>query len=138
MFTFSINKVELDSRIDSLDSWDDWYLIEEEIFKLEQWPELSVDDIENDICRGDIEIEGVLWHATTNNYDVHPLIIYLYEASRLRVFEKLDPISFQHNMAAIQEYGKLCVSCKRWAAKYEIDRCPICNDALVIYRLPED
>lgn len=135
MFTLSITKTNVEKLIERINSWDDWYSAEESFFKLETWPELDFDQIDSDLEREDIVVDGVCWIATTNNYDVDPNLLYFYEYARWAIFMKLEPEAYLENLSNLGFYGKLCLQCSRYTNSIEVDKCPNCGSNVVLTKL---
>ena len=137
MFKLAINKNEIINAVNQLSSWEDWYEFKRSVFKTDDWPELTSKQVEDDINREDIVIDGITWEATTNNYDVDPDLIHLYEKCSRLIFEKMEPEAFKENLSNKDEYLRICTKCTRWAKTSKIDFCPVCGEELFMIPIPD-
>ena len=137
MLKLDIDLNELKKHIENVKDWDDWYELEERIFRLNSWPVQSDEEVDSEVNRVDMIVDGNTWYATTNHYDVDPNVIYLYEMSRWEVFKLLEPDAYQDNLTRKEEYGKLCVRCRRWTSNIDVDVCPMCGNGLVLMKIPK-
>lgn len=138
MLTFEIDMKELGNKLELLSDWDEWDKIENEIFKIDDWPETSIDEIDNDLGRPSKLIDGQQWESTTNSYNISLKIFHLYEKTRNWVFAKLEPEAAEENKNHPEWYGKWCIYCKIWTRKYEKENCPNCGNELLLLPLNED
>jgi hypothetical protein len=136
MIDFEIDRKRLTDEINRLSSWEDWERIEEDIFKLDEWDEEDY-NIERDMERQIIVVEGHEWKPTTLSYDISPEIYHLHWKTRLEVFAKLEPDAAEENSRHPERYGKICVYCKRWSKYYTKDNCPECGNELLPLPLNE-
>lgn len=137
MLDFKIDLEKLEKEINELTDWDDWGGIEKEIFRTDDWPEISLDALERDLERPTQIIAGSEWGSTTNSYDVSPEILHLYEKTRERVFAKLEPEADEENKKHTELFGKRCLYCRIWTRSFSKKNCPICRNELLKMPLNE-
>ncbi len=131
MTAVDISLMERNRLLAEINSWDDWYRIEQTVFKIDQWPELGIDEIEKMLSRKPKAHSGTEWESTASNYAVERDLEYEYEKLRQMVFEKLEPESARENMNHPEWYGKQCVYCSLWTRKTDQEHCPFCGHELL-------
>ncbi|MDC0762143.1 hypothetical protein POF51_15665 [Brevibacillus sp. AG] len=137
MFSIVIDRNELDSDINNISCWEDWYKIEKEIFHTDEWPRTSFDRLEEDLDRPVQIIEGCEWEPTTDSYDVSPEVSHLYEKTRQKVFAILEPEADEENKLYPELYGKRCIYCRIWTRDFSKQKCPKCSNGLLKFPLNE-
>lgn len=138
MLKIEIDNKKLKNEVGNISNWDEWYKIEDELFRLKEWEEADIDTIEKDLERPPETINGYIWESTTTSYDISPEIYHLHEKTRLEVFAMLEPEADVDNKNHHERYGKWCVYCKRWTREYPEDNCPRCGKELLPLPLNED
>ncbi|WP_082420551.1 hypothetical protein [Paenibacillus sp. A3] len=137
MFNIKIDIHKLESDLKKLYNWKDWDRIQKEIFHTDEWPETSIDRLEEDLERPVQIIEGCEWDSTTNSYDVSPEIMHLYEKTRWRAFSILEPEADEENKQHPELYGKRCIYCRIWTRDFSKQKCPKCSNELLKLPLNE-
>ncbi|MEC0207379.1 NOB1 family endonuclease [Paenibacillus ehimensis] len=137
IFIIKIDIHKLESDLKKLSSWKDWDRIQKEIFHSDEWPETSIDRLEEDLERPVQIIEGCEWESTTASYDVSPEIMHLYEKTRQKVFSILEPEADEENKQHLELYGKRCIYCRIWTRDFSKQKCPKCGNELLEFPLNE-
>ena len=130
------NICELKCRMKKIKNWDDWYLIENEIFKIRAWKEKELDDFCTEMeNRKEFYEDGHLWKPLFDNYDIDANTKYLYEYCREYAFRKLEIEAYNENIINFKKYGKKCAKCDIYTEDYNVSKCPICRKKLLMIRL---
>lgn len=138
MFRLPINVEFINDRIDKITSDYEWEAAEEEIFKISQWPESSLENLEEDEKKGPLMIERCLWYPYIKSYDVDPLLAYYYALFSQCVFEKLYPEAHKENMNINNANGaRKCAFCSIWTRSKSLKICPKCDRELLYFPLNE-
>lgn len=137
MFNINIDTSKLYSDLEKICSWEDWYKIEIDIFHTDEWPETSIERLEEDLERPVEIIEGCEWDSTTNSYDVSPEVMHFYEKTRQKVFAILEPEADEENKQHPELYGKRCIYCRIWTRDFSKQKCPKCSNELLDFPLNE-
>jgi len=120
--------------IEHATSWDEWEKIEQEVFDVNNWKKRSLEQLDQDLNRPNVEKNGILWEQKSDPYDISPDLRDQYQLARKSIFAKLEPEGHANNLEHPEHYGKSCSKCKMWARSNEIVCCPFCGREL--YTIP--
>jgi hypothetical protein len=131
--SFNVDKEKLEKALEMIICWDDWHKIEADIFRMDDWPEKTLEAIEKEAERTPEIIKEVKWTPFVDDNDIFPEVLFLYEKASFQVFAKLEPEAAAENLKHPERYGKMCVYCKVWSRTYKTKNCPKCNKELLPY-----
>lgn len=120
-------------RIRALSSWEEWSVLEEEVFRLSAWPEASLEEQEELLDRPPLEISGEDWFPLANPYAVPGALQAFHEWARWEAFAHLEPEAEAENQDRPEGYGAACYPCQRYRRRLgpPAESCPRCGAGLV-------
>lgn len=131
MKDIKINKEKLELMMLSLSNWDEWAKIEDEIFKVDEWPSKDANELDDLYDRPPIVIDGRTWETIVSRYDIPPELLFLHEKLSYKAFEILEPEADKGNQEHPENYGKWCIYCSIWTKEYPHEVCPKCGKELL-------
>ena len=136
IFEDSKNNLRIDTKylknlLENIRDDDDWYKIENEVFKIREWEYSDIDECEQQKARPDIIIDGTRWYPLADRPKVSDEIVYLHAICQQMAFRKLD--DYRQEDDTETEFGYLCRICLRAAEKTKERYCPFCGRKLFAF-----
>lgn len=127
MIDYDLNLSDLEKRMSTIYSWEEWHLFESEFFDEAEWSEKSIDVIDEESEIKSISYNGAVWKHIIISYDLPSDYYYLYEYCSDYIFKKLEP---KQHLLNTESQGKWCAYCKLATDRLDLRICPFCGRKL--------
>lgn len=131
---FDITVKDVYSALIKINSWESWELFEKRYFNEEYWKEKDLSMILKEENIKPVYANGIEWKHVITPYILPKKYECIYEFCFQYAVKKLDYITYINN---VEENGRWCVFCKRYAKVNNILKCPFCNHYLLLFPLNE-
>jgi len=134
-FNVQIDRKYLVSQILKIKDWREWEIFKNEFFKINNWPETPIEEIEKYESKSSIEINKLEWFYYCPSYWVEPELYDIYNKTSMFIFEKLE--NYYHDDPD-DTFGKECSYCSIWTRNSNVQFCPLCANSLIIFPINYD
>lgn len=133
----SIDITRLKKELSSMENWDDWYAISDDIFNIKNWEYAEIESMHKDKQRTIKRQNDCIWFPLANTTTTDKKIEYLYEICQEMAFKKFEPGAYNEKSIDTKHYGKYCVICDIYTEESDIYLCPFCGKKLFLWNLTQ-